>query len=448
MTATTSANASTSVPPAQPGGTGRSPYRRAWWIVAALAVTQTVGYGTLYYSFPVFLPAVAASLGVTQLQATGAFTASVLAGAVLAVPVGRWLDRHGGRGSMTVGSIAGTLLLVGFSQVDTLIGLYLVWTGIGAVGALVLYESAFAVVVSWFDAARRSTALLAVTLVAGFASTIFLPVTGLLVDRYGWRVAALILAAVHGALTVPLHVAVIRHPPYAGTVRPAIRPAAQTGRARSWRRSAAPPRVPDPGRAALRRAVRDRRFWLLATAFVAHAAGLATVTIHLVSYLQYVGHSAKFAASLAGLLGVLSVAGRIMVTALQRWQAPTTVTAGVFALQAVAAGVLPAVAAGVPGAIAGIVCFGLGFGVATIARPTLLSELFGTTGFATISAVLVVPITLVTALAPLGAALLREATGSYPVVWAAVAACCVVAALAVAAVGRPTTGAAAGPDRI
>lgn len=428
------------MPLAQPSGTDEFSYRRAWWIVAALAVTQTVGYGTLYYSFPVFLPAVADGLGVTQTQATGAFTASVLAGAALAVPVGRWLDRHGGRGSMTVGSIAGTILLVGFSTVDTMIGLYLVWTGIGAVGALVLYESAFAVVVSWFDAARRSTALLAVTLVAGFASTIFLPLTGLLVDRHGWRATALILAAVHGCLTVPLHLVAIRRAPRRAT---AAEPWADKARRDTEDPGQA---VSDPGRAALRRAVRDRRFWLLATAFVAHAAGLVTVTIHLVSFLQYAGHSATFAATLAGLLGVLSVTGRIIVTALQRWSTPRMVTAGVFALQAVAAAALPASAGGVPGAVAGIVCFGLGFGVATLARPIMLSELFGTTGFATISAVLVVPITLVTAFAPLGAALLRQATGSYPVVWAMVAGCCAVAALAVAAVGATPPRAAVRAD--
>ncbi|WFE26452.1 MFS transporter [Solwaraspora sp. WMMD791] len=425
----------TSLPPAVTGGSDGSPYRRAWWIVAALAVTQTVGYGALYYSFPVFLPAVAADLAVSPTQATGAFTASVLAGAALAVPVGRWLDRYGGRASMTAGSIAGTLALVGFSRVDTLAELYLVWTAIGAVGALVLYESAFAVVVSWFDAARRPTALLAVTLVAGFASTIFLPLTGLLVDRYGWRVTALVLAAVHGCLTVPLHATVIRRPPG--------RAVAPGGFGRG-RRGPRADRRPDPGRAALGRAVRDHRFWLLATAFVAHAAGLVTVTIHLVSFLQYAGHDATFAATVVGGLGVLSVAGRITMTVLQRWQTPTLVIAGVFAVQAVAAGVLPAVAGGTVGAVAGIICFGLGFGVATLARPTLLSQFFGTTGFATISAVLVVPVTLVTALAPLGAAVLQQVTGSWTVVWAAVAGCCAVAAAAVAAVGGkspdPATG--------
>src|SRR3982751_2462977 len=95
-------------------------------IVAALAVTQTVGYGVLYYAFAVLLQPMASTLHATPATVTGALTVSVLAGAVLAVPVGRWLDRHGGRALMTVGSIAATALVVAWSQVHGILALYLV----------------------------------------------------------------------------------------------------------------------------------------------------------------------------------------------------------------------------------------------------------------------------------------------------------------------------------
>jgi MFS family permease len=96
--------------------------------------------------------------------------------------------------------------------VDTLWQLYLVQVGIGAATAASLYEAAMAVIVSWSPPARRSAAILAVTIVAGFASTIFLPLSGWLTGHVGWRHALLVLAAVQ-ALTVPLHALVIRRPP-------------------------------------------------------------------------------------------------------------------------------------------------------------------------------------------------------------------------------------------
>ena len=86
-------------------------------MVAALVVSQTVGYGALYYAFAVLLVPIAADLHVSTTAVTGAFTAATLAGAATAVPVGRWLDRHGGRGLMTAGSVIATVLLLLAGQV-------------------------------------------------------------------------------------------------------------------------------------------------------------------------------------------------------------------------------------------------------------------------------------------------------------------------------------------
>jgi MFS family permease len=159
-------------------------------------------------------PTLARDLHTSTTAVTGALTAATLTGAAAAIPVGAWLDHHGGRALMSVGSAAGTLLLAVMSTVDSLVGLYALWIGIGLASAMALYEAAFAVVVTWHPTNRgRANALLAVTVVAGFASTIFLPLTGTVVQAYGWRTATLILAAVHGTLTIPLHAVVLRRAP-------------------------------------------------------------------------------------------------------------------------------------------------------------------------------------------------------------------------------------------
>ncbi|NJP31907.1 MFS transporter [Micromonospora thermarum] len=182
-------------------------------IVAALAITTTIGYGTLYYGYPVLLRPIATTLDASATAVTGALTASVLAGALMAVPVGRWLDHHGGRALMTTGSVTATILLIAWSQVQTVWQLYAVMIGIGITGAMVLYEPAFAVIVTWFTPERCATALLAVTIVAGIASTIFMPLTGFLDAHLGWRGTLLVLAATYGVVAVPLHVLTIRKPP-------------------------------------------------------------------------------------------------------------------------------------------------------------------------------------------------------------------------------------------
>jgi MFS family permease len=401
-------------------GGDRAP-RAAWRIVAALAISQTVGYGVLAYAFSVLLTPMQQSLHTGPATITGALTVSLLAAAAMAVPLGRWLDRHGGRALMTLGSVTATLLVVAWSQAHTVAQLYAVWIGIGVVSAAVLYEAAFAVVVTWFNARQRASALLAVTVVAGFASSIFLPLTGALVEAYGWRTALLVLAAVHGAITVPLHL-LVRRP---------------AGPTKTGRTSAGAPHAPPPDRrASVAGVLRDRGYWLLAAVFVTQAAAVSVVTVHLVAYLRDLGHRATFAATIAGLLGILSVTGRLATTGAQRRYHPTTVVAAVFVIQGAGALVLARFGSTTGGAVTGVLAFGIGFGVATIARPALLADRYGTTGYATIAGVLTVPLTIVKATAPLAASLVRAHTGSYTPVAGAVAAACLLAAAGLAILRR------------
>ncbi len=379
---------------------------RATAIVGALAITQTVGYGTLYYAFAVFLVPLAADLKTSTTAVTGTFTASVLASAALAVPVGRWLDRHGGRALMTAGSLAGTLLLVAWSQVQTLGQLYAVQIGIGVASAACLYEAAFAVIIAWHTPGRRSSALLALTVVAGFASTIFLPLTGWLVDQHGWRTALLVLAAVQALLTTPLHAIVLRAAPR----RPQINQKQQSA-------------------VRLRDVFTDRVFWLLTISFTTNMAAISVVTVHLVAALISWGHSATFAAGTAGLFGILSVAGRLATTGLQRRYRTSSVVAVIFAVQAAAIGLLPFIGQHAIAVIAAVIGFGLGFGVAAIAKPVLLADRYDTRRYATIAGTIVVPMTIAKAGAPLAAAVLHARSGTYTSVLAATAALCALAAL-------------------
>ena len=84
-------------------------------------------------------------LGWSRTALTGAYSAGLLVSALAAPLAGRWLDRHGPRGLMTLGSALGTMLLLAWASIEDLWVLYLVWTGIGLAMAATLYEPAFAV---------------------------------------------------------------------------------------------------------------------------------------------------------------------------------------------------------------------------------------------------------------------------------------------------------------
>src|SRR5215212_10094634 len=91
-----------------------------WLLVATLGVTETISWGILYYSFSVFLPVMEADLGWSRGEMSGAFALATLVSGLCAAPVGRWLDAHGPRLLMTLGSAIGSILILSWGRIETL----------------------------------------------------------------------------------------------------------------------------------------------------------------------------------------------------------------------------------------------------------------------------------------------------------------------------------------
>jgi hypothetical protein len=94
---------------------------------------------------------------------------------------------------------------------------------------------------------------------------------------------------------------------------------------------------------------------------------------------------------------------------------------------------MPAIGRSGLGAAACVTAFGIGYGVATIARPAMLADRFGTTAYASIAGALSVPVTVAKATAPLVAAILAQHAGYDAVMIAAGVACLIAAAMLIAA---------------
>src|SRR5258708_14853312 len=143
-------------------------------------------------------------MGWTRAEISGALSVMLVVSGLAGLIVGRWLDEHGPRLLMTAGSIVAVPLVVAWSRVGDLQSFYLIWICIGIAFAAVNYGPAFATMIVWFRR-DRSRALTLVTLVAGFSSTVFVPLAAWLVSVQGWRAALGTLAIVLGALTILPH---------------------------------------------------------------------------------------------------------------------------------------------------------------------------------------------------------------------------------------------------
>lgn len=392
--------------------------RRYWgWRIAwTLAVTQTVGYGILFYAFAVFTLPMELELGLTRAQTSGAFSLALLVSGLAAVPAGRWVDAHGARWLMAAASAAGALLVLAWSFVSSLPALYAVQAGIGVVMACALYDVAFTVIATWFRR-DRMRAMLVVTLVAGLASTIFVPLATALVEGVGWRAALRVLALVLALVAVPLHALVLRRAPGDLGLHP----------------DGGPPRgaadAPPERSASLREAFRARVFWWLSAAFAIDRIVIVAVAAHAVPMLLEQGHSPALVASAVGSIGLLQVLGRAIFAPSASKVDLARLTSVTFVLRAVGVASL-LVLPGVAGIWVFAGLFGLANGATTLARAGMVAETFGARSYGAISGSMTTLIALAQTVAPLGVGALRAATGSYRLALVALVVAALLAAVA------------------
>lgn len=390
-----------------------------WILAVVLGFTETVSWGVLYYAFSVLIPPTAAEMGWTRAEISGALSVMLVVSGLAGLLVGRWLDEHGPRLLMTAGSIVAVPLVVAWSRVGDLPSFYLIWICIGIAFAALNYGPAFATMIVWFRR-DRSRAVTLVTLVAGFSSTVFVPLAAWLVSVQGWRAALVTLAVLLAVLTILPHGLLLRRRPAdigLGVDGDPLEPGDGVETA-----------MPELSHS-FREALRHPTFKWLALAFALYALGVG-VPVHLVAYLGDHGYSLAFAAVATGGIGASQVVGRLLFAPLERRLAPRAMSLLIYLAQPLAILILLFVPSAA-GVIAFVVLFGAARGAETLVRSTIVAGLYGPRRIASIAAVLTLATTLTQALAPVSLGAVYDSVRSYaPGLWALVA-LSVVAAFAV-----------------
>jgi len=350
--------------------------------VAALGIAQIVSWGSLYYAFSFLIAPLMEASGADKPTVFAAFSLGLLVSGLLSAPVGALIDRRGGRGVMTAGSLAGAILLALLSRVESVAALYAVWAGLGAVMAATLYDPAFAVITRLFSTSYRR-AITALTLFGGFASTVFWPLTQFLIAAIGWRDALLVLAALNLVVCVPVHWRVL--PPGGGARTRAAVPA---------------------GTGAFRTALRTPVFYLLTIAFTGNALVFSATQVHLMSMLQAKQLSAASAALVGAMIGPMQVTGRVLEFAFASRLSASTVGILAMAFLPIALWLLSIAGVQWPLLVAFAVVYGIGNGAMTIVRGAIPAELFGRDAYGAINGAMAAPVTVAKAAGPLVAALL------------------------------------------
>ncbi|GEM45646.1 MFS transporter [Deinococcus cellulosilyticus] len=341
-----------------------------WTLARVLAITCTLSYGILYYTFSVFTLPMEEELGWTRAQTSLGFSLALIVSGLLGPMFGKHVDHKGARGVMALGSLLGSATVLLWANVHTLWQYYAVWTLMGVAWAAVFYDVAFTVINHWFRQ-LRSRALLLITLTAGLASTIFIPLSTWLLAHFSWRDALLVLAGLLAVGTILPHLIFLRGFP---------REMGQT--VDGLPETVAPPHSAPAAKptAVLKTAV----FWWLTVSFMFGAANSIALAAHMVPMLSERGYSPALIATSAALVGFMSLPGRAIFTPLSERVSSLTLTVVTLSAQALAfLGLL--ILPGQVGLWLFVALFGLSNGALTLARASLIADTFGSTHYGFIS---------------------------------------------------------------
>jgi len=372
-----------------------TPARMPWAFVSALSLTVLISYGTIFYAFALYVEPMSRDLGWGKSELTAAYSLALATSAFFAVPVGWLIDRGHGRAVMTGGSVLAALLMVLWSRVESYPAFILIWAAFGLSMSSVFYEPSFAVLARrlGFHTRRGITFM---TLVGGFASTIFIPLTHLLIEWLGWRVSLLVLAASNLFICAAVH---------AVFIPPALKPTLPT-------REGGPRLAPPSARHLLFKAA----FWCFVASSVLQGLIAVGLPIHLIPLLTEKGYSLEMAVLAFSIIGPAQVAGRMAMALGERAFGMRGAGVATLALGVLAFGLLPLLPPESWLVAVFAMLFGASNGMMTIVRALLPPELFGRESYGTVQGMIAMPVRLTTAAAPFLFGALWAWWGSYAAV--------------------------------
>lgn len=346
--------------------------------VCALGVNQIISWGSFYYTIAVLGETMQRDLGVSQTLLFGAFTLSLFLSGLAAPMAGKLIDERGGRTVLSLGSCIGAAALLLFATASGPFTLLLASVMAGVAMAATLYDAAFAALNQIAGPAYRKS-ITALTLFGGFASTVFWPLSQVLLDAIGWRQTLAVYAGLQLLICLPLHWWLLpAH--HADSATPEAVAAANQ-----------PDSISSPAAA---------DYAWLAVAFALVTFVSSALLIHLITLLKSAGLSAKDAVFVAALIGPMQVVGRILEFSVARNIRPVTIGTVSFVLMLLAVIVLYFVQGLSLPAFLFAAFFGFSNGIMTIVRGTVPAVLFGRAGYGALLGKLARPAFIARALAP------------------------------------------------
>jgi MFS transporter, OFA family, oxalate/formate antiporter len=278
-----------------------------WKALAVVAVMYFSMTGLLLYSFPVLLPFLCQSFGWSRASVSWANSLAMIVIGVASPFAGAFVTRHGARRAIVIGGILciSCFICAGFhTQLWELYLAYAVLFGIG--GSLCGMLAMTTIANNWF-VKKRPLALSILLTAGGIGGLVMVSFIMSLINRFGWRNAYFLIAAMVLALLVVLPaLLVVNRPEDLGQVPDGIQAGDKT--------DASPNKKNLYGTSVdftAAEAIRTPAFWYVTILGTAYMIGLQGFMLHQVAFLIDIKISSTAAAGAYSLFVGVSSVGRM-----------------------------------------------------------------------------------------------------------------------------------------
>ena len=393
-----------------------------WMIVAIMGASGAVSMAMGSLNFGLFIKPMGDELGIGRAAFGWAQTARQGAGALSSPIIGPLLDRFGSRAMLSFAALATGLAMIGLANMQYawhLIVLFAVMGFVGMSGPGALITSV--PVLKWF-VRDRGRALAYMSLGIPVGALLFVPLTQILIDAVGWRMAWVILAIIGVTVIVPLGAIFLRRQPEDMGMIPDGGPPADDGSADGTVAASMAARSAESEVSwSLHDAVRTTTLWRLVIVFSAVQLASGTVALHRIAAFMDRGLDPTLVSFATAFDAVCAGAATFVFGMLVR-RVPARFLGASGFLMLAAASVMTIWAYNVPIMALSMAVFGLGIGGMMFLQNFIWADYFGRESVGAIRGI-VNPINLVVGgLGAPAAGYVRDITGSYdPAWWAGVA---------------------------
>lgn len=400
-------------------GTAAAEWRAHRLTVAAAAAGVAIS-SLPFYAIGAFIAPLEAEFGWSRAQVVSGQIAISVIGVLFAPVIGILVDRWGSRGIGITGSV---ILCAAFALLSlatpSIWRWWAQWTLL-ACGSLLVTSTVWTAAVSSVFRAGRGLALAVALSGAGVASTMLPASSNALIEEFGWRTAFVVLGAAVALIALPL---------MAFGLRDARVLALRRGVA-----GTATPVAPPAGRSA-REAFGSHHYFKLLAATLAITLAVVPFVVHLIPLLASTGIAQGRAAALAGIVGITSIIGRVLVGwLLDRANGPI-VGATCVVLPIASALLIMQFPGSIAASVVAIMLLGLSLGAELDVMSYLATRYFGMRRYGTIYGTISAVLVLGTGAGPAVVGAIFDATRSYDTFLWLVVPLCLVASLAIGTLG-------------